>query len=224
MRVSFDTRVFDKDMKNIMDYATGFLEGVQSGKRAFLTNLGSGTAEYLKEFIDANARVNPELLDHVYEWYQTGSPSARLYDIDYTVSNLGLSMKSTFRQSTSIQKGSKVPFYNKAMIMEKGIPVTIKPKSAKVLSFEVDGEQVFTKKPVTVAKPGGPSAQGGFERTFDLFFSSYFSQAFLKSSGVAKVLSDPAVFKKNLKGAKQGGRSLGSQTGYRWIANAGVIA
>jgi len=224
MRVSFDTRVFNKDMKNIMDYATGFLEGVQSGKRAFLTNLGAGTADYLKEFIDANARINPELLDHVYEWYQTGSPAARLYDIDYTVSNLGLSMRSTFRQSTSIQKGSKVPFYNKAMIMEKGIPVTIKPKSAKVLAFEVDGEKVFTKKPVTVTKPGGPSAQGGFERTFDLFFSSYFSQAFLNSSGVAKVLSDPSVFKKNLKVAKQGGRSLGIQTGYRWIANAGVIA
>jgi len=74
-------------------------------------------------------------LHHVYEWYQTGSPAARLFDINYISNQIGLSFNSTFRQSVSIKSGSKVPFYNKAQIIENGIPVTIRPVSSEVLSF-----------------------------------------------------------------------------------------
>jgi hypothetical protein len=224
VKVNFNSLDFKKDMENIVNYSIGFLEGVQKGKNILLHNVGMHSVELMKEFIDSNARVNPQMLHHIYEWNMTGSPEARLYDINYTVSNLGLSLKSSFSQSTSIKNGSRVPFYDKARIMEEGIPVTIRPKNAQVLAFDVNGETVFTKNPVEVLNPGGSEVQGGFEKTFDLFFNKYFSQAFLKSSGIGRYLENPEVYKKNIQSGKRGGKSVGVLTGYRWIANAGVGA
>ena len=213
---------FKKDMKNIMNYSLGFLEGIQAGKTKFLNNVGVMTKELLEEYIDSNARVNPEALHHIYEWYKVGSPDARLYDINYTVSNLGLSFVSTLKQSTSIKDGSSVPFYNKAKIMEEGTPVTIRPKKANVLVFEDGGETVFTKGEVVVQSPGGRATSGSFQKVVDTFFNRYFTQAFLRSSGVMGYLSNTDVYRKNLAGGKSSGKIKGYQVGYRWIANAGI--
>ncbi len=221
MKTTFNTRQFKKDMNNIVDYSMGFLEGVQSGKKAMLDLLGRETIQLLKEYVDSNARVNPEALQHVYEWYQSGMADGRLFDVEYTVSNLGLSVKSTFRQSTTIKDGSRTPFYDKARIMENGIPVVIKPKFVEVLSFDINGEQIFTRTPVKVKNPGG-DVQGNYEQVFDSFFSRYFTQAFLRTSGIAQYLENPTVYKKNMSAGKRGGRAIGVSTGYRWIANAGV--
>lgn len=222
MKTIFNSKQFKKDMKNIVDYSVGFLDGVQKGKTVFLKGMGVSTIEVMKEFIDSSARVNPNMLHHIYEWNQTGSPSARLYDISYTTSNLGLSFMSSFSQSTSIKDGSRTPFYDKARIMEEGIPVVIKPRVAQVLVFEQDGETIFTKNPVRVSDPGGPNVEGGFERVFDTFFNRYFTQAFLRVSGIATYLENPQVYKKNLAAGKRMGRTKGVSTGYRWIANAVV--
>lgn len=210
-----------RDMNNIIEYSLGFLDGIKKGKRIFLDNLGKDITELVKEYIDSSARVNPSRLHHVYEWYQTGSPDARLFDINYTVSNLGLSFKSTFSQSTTIKDGSRTPFYDKARIMEEGIPVTIVPTKAKVLSFEVDGEQVFTKGPVVVDNPGGNS-QNGFESVADQFFTQYFTQAFLRKSGALSELENLQIYKNNFAAGSRQGRGKGIETGYRWIVNAKV--
>jgi hypothetical protein len=224
MRAVFNSNQFKKEMNNIVNYSVGFLEGVQKGKTVFLKTLGLQTVETMKEFIDSNARVNPQMLHHIYEWNQTGSPSARLYDISYTTSNLGLSFRSSFSQSTSIKDGSRTPFYDKARIMEYGIPVTIRPKAAEVLAFDQNGETVFTKGPVQVLNPGGNAVEGGFEKMFDMFFNRYFSQAFLRTSGIAQYLENPVVYKKDMQAGKTMGKTKGLSTGYRWIANAGMGA
>jgi hypothetical protein len=224
MKPVYNSKKFKKEMNNIMRYSVGFLDGVQKGKTPFLKSLGVDAVEIMKQFVDSNARVNPSMLHHIYEWNRTGSPAARLYDINFTVSNIGLSFKSSFRQSESIQDGSKTPFYDKARIIENGLSVVIKPRSSEVLAFEEDGEMVFTKKPIRVSNPGGVEAQGGFEQTMDLFFNKYFSQSFLRTSGVAQYLENPVVYKKNLRAGKARGRSKGLSTGYTWIANAGVGA
>jgi hypothetical protein len=223
MKVTMNSRQFMRDMTNIMEYSTGFLEGIHRGKAKFLVNLGAATKELLKEYIDSTARVNPTMLHHIYEWNQVGSPDARLFDIDYTVSGLGLSFKGTFRQSTTVKDGSKTPFYDKARIMEEGSPISIRPVKAQALSFEDGGETVFVKSEVTVENPGGPAVQGGFEKAFDSFFNRFFSQAFLKVSGVSDYLEDPVLYKSNFARGKRGGRVTGIETGNRWIANAGVI-
>lgn len=224
MITTFNSNQFKKDMNNIVNYSVGFLEGIQRGKTVFLKTLGMETVEIMKEFIDSNARVNPQMLHHVYEWTMTGSPDARLYDISYTTSNLGLSFRSSFSQSTSIKNGSRTPFYDKARIMEYGIPVTIRPKVAQVLAFDDNGETVFTRGPVEVMNPGGTEVEGGFEKVFDMFFNKYFSQAFLRTSGVARYLENPQVYKKDMPAGKRMGKAKGLTTGYRWIANAGMGA
>ena len=215
-------KMFKKEMKNIIDYSIGFLEGAQVGKTQFLNNMGVMTKELLEQYIDSNARVNPKALHHIYEWYKVGSPDARLYNINYTISNLGLSFVSTMKQSTSVKDGSSVPFYNKAKIMEEGTPVTIKPNKASVLVFEDGGDTIFTKGKVVVANPGGTQVEGSFQNIVDSFFNRYFTQAFLKTSGVQAYLSNPVVYSRNLKAGKSYGKSKGMQVGYRWIANAGI--
>jgi hypothetical protein len=221
--VTFDKNgTFNKQLRNLVEYSFGFIEGVQRGKQMFMMQLGEGTKLILEQFIDASARQNPESLHHVYEWYQTGSPSARLFDINYTVSNLGLSLMSTFRQSTSVQNGSKEPFYNKARVMEAGIAVRIAPKNTERLVFDVDGTLVATPNPVTVTSPGGASVQGSFGNVFDLFVNRYFTQAIMKTSGLNKKFGDVSTYNKNLQAGLKVGRSAGNSAGYRWITNMGV--
>jgi hypothetical protein len=222
MRVSLKTNNFEKDLLNIANYSLGFLEGAQKGKSLFLNNLGKGVIFALGEYVDVEARSSAGALHHVYEWYRTGSPQARLFDINYTVSNLGLSINSTFRQSTTIQEESNTPFYNKARIMENGIPVVIKPKKSSVLRFYSDGETVFTTSPTTVRNPGGKEAEGSFERVFDEFMKKYFTQAFLRASGISDYISNPVIYKNNLAAGAKQGKQKGVSVGYRWITNANI--
>lgn len=217
-----DTQFF-KDMQNIIAYSEGFVEGAQRGKTNFLESIGSSVIESLKQYIDSNARVSPQALHHMYEWSQTGSPSARLFDLSYMVSNGGLSVNSTFSQSSSIKEGSKEPFYNKARVMEEGIPVTISPKTASVLAFDVNGEKIFTKNPVRVSDPGGPEVQGSYQKVFEDFFKMYFSQIFLRSSGIMNYLEKPILYKQKMSAGKRGGKSVGISTGYKWMSQAGSV-
>jgi len=222
MRVMLNTKEFEKKLENLYKYSSGFLDGVQKGKSIFLKNLGMTTIEVLKQYIDSEARSNPKALHHVYEWYQAGSPSARLYDFDYTVSNLGLSFKSTFSQSKSLASNASVPFYNKAKIMEEGIPVIIKPTKANKLAFEVDGQTIFTSSEVTVNNPGGEYVEGSFEKISDQFFNIYFKQSFLRSSGIYDYIKNPVLYKKNFAAGIKLGKSKGVDTGFKWIANARI--
>jgi hypothetical protein len=222
MIIRTNTANFNKEMNNIVQYAFGFLDGAQKGKTIFLKNLGIETIDAMAKYVDVSARGNPAALQHVYEWYQTGSPSARLFNINYTVSNLGLSINSTFTQSRSVKKESNVPFYNKAKIMEEGVPVVIKPVKSPVLVFNEGGETVFTKNSVTVRNPGGSQAQGSFEKTMDEFILRYFKQSFLRASGIYDYIKKPVIFKKQIKSGARLGKSKGVDTGFRWIVNAKI--
>lgn len=222
MIVTTNIKNFQKTMNNVVDYSLGFIDGVHGGKKTFLNNLGMGVITVLGQYIDSSARANSEALHHVYEWYQTGSPNARLFDLKYTTSNIGLSVNATFKQSRTLSEDGTVPFYNKAKIMENGIPVTIKPKRI-ALRFNAGGEEVFTRRAVNVRNPGGEEVQGSFERTFDEFMRFYFTQGFLRASGIFAYIKKPQVFKKNIAaGAKGNGKRVGYNTGFKWIANARV--
>ena len=219
--LKFDNKAFIKEMNNIMEYSAGFVDGVKSGKTEFLNNIGPDIAEIASNFIDVNANVSPQTLHHVYEWAKVGSPGARLFDISYSVSGNGLSFKNNFKQSQTVSNGSSTPFYEKARIMEDGIAIIIKPKKAQALVFDIGGEKVFTRGTVVVDHPGG-NVQGEFENVFDLFFSRYFTQSFLKSSGLHNYFSNPVVYKANLRKGKSSGRSAGINTGYNWVIGARV--
>jgi hypothetical protein len=222
MRLIINTKPLEKKIMNIADYSFGFLDGVNRGKKEFLNNLGKSVIFSLGQYIDSEARANSASMHHVYEWYKTGSPNARLFDLQYTVSNLGLSINSTFRQSTSMSKDATEPFYNKAKIMEDGIPVTIRPKSSTVLRFTEGSEEIFSTEPITVDNPGGKEVVGSFERVFNEFMTTYFTQAFLRSSGLLSYLKQATAYKTNFAAGSKMGRSKGVSTGYKWIIDARV--
>jgi hypothetical protein len=187
-----------------------------------LANVGQSISILLGEYIDSNARNNPQMLQHVYEWYSSGNRSERLFDIHFMLMRNGVSFDYTFRQSQSVRDGSRVSFYDKAQIMEEGRSVTIKPKNKDFLSFNIDGEQIYTSQPVEVKKPGGSYAINGLQKTMESFFSTYLTQAFVQVSGLKDYLSNPIVYKKNLNSGKVSGRSVGLDTGYRWMTMAGA--
>ena len=223
IRARFDIdKRFAREMNNLVKYSFGFIEGIDAGKHLFFATVGEKVKEILSMFIDSMARQSPESLHHVYEWYQTGSPNARLFDINYTISNLGLSLKSTFRQSTSIKNGSRVPFYDKASLMEAGVSVIIKPIEAQALVFEDGTNTVFTNGPVKIDRVGGGQTDGAFRAAFDTFINSYFSQAFIQTIGIDKRFGNLITYKKNLQAGLKSGRAPGRAAGYRWIANLGV--
>jgi len=222
MNIVMNTKNLEKIIGNSIDYSVGFLDGAQKGKNVFLKNLGNSVVGILKDYVDVEARSNPQALHHIYEWYQVGSPKARLYDFTYTVSNLGLSFRSNFKQSKSLPSGSYVPFENKAKIMEDGTPVTISPVRSEVLAFEADGQMVFTRKDIDVENPGGTQVQGSFEKVVDEFFRVYFKQSLLRSSGLYSYINKPVLYKKNFRSGTKVGKSAGIETGFKWIANAHI--
>ena len=217
-----DTKNFARTMNNILEYSYGFLDGIDKGKKIFLDNLGRGVITALGQYIDVNAKGNPKALHHVYEWYRTGSPSARLFDISHAVNKNGLSLFSNFRQSKTVSADATAPFYDKAKIMEQAKAVVIKPKGTGVLAFESGGETVFTKKPVVVRNPGGNEVRGSYEDVFDEFMLKYFKQSFIRASGLYDYISKPTVFKKNISAGAKTGKAKGVSTGFSWIANATV--
>lgn len=223
LNVRFEAARFNKEINSILNYSVGFLDGAKTGRTELLNTIGEKTKEYLAEFIDSNARVNPEMLHHVYEWYQNGTPTARLFDLHCSTRGGGLTVSSTFSQSSSVAKGSHTPFYDKARIMEAGTPVVIRPVAAQALRFEDNGQEVFVKGSVTVESSGGAATQGGFKEVVDSFFRNYFSQSVLISSGLGRHLSNPVDFKRRLPRAKRGGKAQGFDVGYRWISAKGVF-
>lgn len=223
MKVNINSLQFKKDMENLVQYSQGFLQGVQGGKRIFFKELGEEVKNILENYIDSSARVNPMALHHMYEWNQNGNSDGRLFDVVVRAHDRGLGFSAIFKQSETIKDGSKVPFYNKAKIMESGVPVVIKPKNSGVLAFEDGGETIFTKNEITVTDPGGTQVEGSFQKTYDQFFSKYFTQGFLRSSGVAQYLEKPLAYKENINRGKTSGRALGYQVGFKWIVAAGLV-
>lgn len=218
IRANIDDKKFMRDMNNLVGYTRGFLEGVESSKGEILNKVGADVVERLKQFVDANARVNPAALNHMYEWSATGSPAARLFDIDYLSDGLGLSFVATYRQSNTVAEGSKTPFYDKARVMEEGIPVTIRPKR-KVLAFkDEDGEDVFTPNAVVVNNPGGSETTGSFEDAIENFFASYFTQSYLQSSQIFDYLKNPFPYANEMQRGLRGGASYGRAVGKRWAS------
>ena len=217
-KIDFDQE-FKKKMNNLIEYSQGFLEGAEKGKSGLLKRLGENTKDLLESFIDSNARVNPEVLHHIYEWYQAGNDSARLFEITYSVKDSEVSFASSFTQSQSIARGSKEPFYDKARVMESGMSITVAPKSSRFLRFESGGDTVFTPNPVQISSPGGPATTGAFQKVFNSFFENFFNQSFLESTGLRKSFANVSIYTKNLNQGLMTGRSKGIEAGKKWINN-----
>lgn len=145
-------------------------------------------------YIDSQARVRPKALHHVYEWKRAGQPNARLFKLK-VVSQEGITFKLGYELLDSktlvpTDKGvHRHVFKNKAMIMEEGMPVIIRPRFSERLVFEVPGGTVFLPKgrTVTVSRPGGKAATNQFKLAYGKFFSGNLVNNSIKNSGFQKL-------------------------------------
>jgi hypothetical protein len=149
------------------------------------------------DYIDAQARVKPKQLHHVYEWDKLGSPQARLFKLKRTDSGeLSFKIGYEFKPSKSFAKGNKNSnrrhvFIEKASVMESGIPLTISPRAAERLVFEVNDYTVFMPKgaSVLVAKPGGVGVKNSFQAAHKVFFTGNLVNEAIKKSGFQRLFN-----------------------------------
>lgn len=148
----------------------------------------------LGAYIDMQARSKPKELHHVYEWKRVGVPISRLFKINKTNSDgYGLTFGLELRQSkTSVPNayGKKYIFKNKAFVMESGKPVTISPRQAERLVFEIGGKVIFMGigRSVRVAKPGGKMVAGSVVKHYKKFVSGGMLKASMDKSGADKMM------------------------------------
>lgn len=197
-------------------YQAHVMDGLHSNKgfqKLFRDTLFGQIDKDFGEYIDAQARMKPKSLHHVYEWNKIATDSGRLFKLS-TIgsSSLSFSIKYSFKTSKAAvpSKNSKqrrrYVFKDKAAIMEAGIPVVISPKSAERLVFEMDGETVFMPKgaSVTVKSPGGRASTNQFSLMYSRFFAGDLVNSSIKRSGfnnifnakIAKALNVPSSIKK----------------------------
>lgn len=161
-------------------------------QRLFKTTIFNQIDKDFGLFIDSQARTKPKSLHHVYEWNKAGQTAGRLFKLN-RMDSIGLSFKINYDLKLSKssvptknrKQKSRYVFANKAAVMEKGMPITIRPKSAERLVFEIDGEVVFMPKgkSVTVRSPGGRASTNQFNLAYSRYFSGPMVSNSIKASG-----------------------------------------
>jgi hypothetical protein len=222
INVKFDTKELMKTLNNTVSYSTGFTKGAQSARLDFNKELGFFVEQALNKYIDAKARANPESLHHIYEWGQTGNPSGRLFEFNLSTTQRLIKLSGRFLPSTSISPTSTEPFVNKAKIMEDRVTITIEPKDGDFLSFEDNGQRIFTKNSIVIDNPGGESVGGSFEKVVDDFFNNYLTLGLLKSSGIFDKLEYAKEYSDSFSQGTRVGESAGMSAGRKYLSIKGV--
>jgi hypothetical protein len=147
-------------------------------------------------YMNAMARANKSSLHHAYEWGKVGQTSARLFDLTIPSASRGkanFSMKLGFRPSMSLvplTEAQRTPneftgavveqrhvFWNKAMVMEYGQSVTVRPVKARYMAFDTPpgapyrskSGLTFTSKPVNIRYADRPTYHG-IQNAMSAFF------------------------------------------------------
>jgi hypothetical protein len=136
-------------------------------------------------YVNAMASANKKSMHHAYEWGKVGQTSGRLFDLKIPPMSRGkanFSMRLEFRpsktlvplteaQATPGPTGKTVEqrhvFFNKAMVMEYGQKVIIRPTISQYLAFDnpINGRKTlsgltFTAKPVAIDYSRLPTYHG----------------------------------------------------------------
>lgn len=157
-------------------------------------------------FVNAYSRANRKSMHHVYEWEKIGITSARLFDLKVSEDSRGranFSMRVAYRPSKTLvpltisqatpneKTGAVVKrqhvFWNKAMVMEYGQTVTVRPLGDKKMAFDnprygegvtgtswtrnTDNPLVFTSRPVKI-KYSSRQTYRGLENAIAVYFRS----------------------------------------------------
>jgi hypothetical protein len=205
----------NKTLKNVVDYSDGFLKGIDMKTIEFNNEVANFTSAALGKYIDAQARMNPLKLHHVYEWGKSGNQASRLFEFDTMVSGKTIHFTGKFLPSKSVSNTSNEPFVNKANIMENSIQVVIEPKNSDVLAFENNGETVFTTNAIYIDHPGGDEVAGSFGETVNDFFDNYFTNGLLKP--MIDKLSTAKEYTTSFSSGAKNGRNVGINAGKEYL-------
>lgn len=206
-------------LNNIVDYSEGFIKETKAKESTVASKLGRMSIEEFYEYLDSLARTNPGMLHHVYEWGQTGNPEARLVELKQALRGSETEIDADFLSSSSIPEGGSEPFYEKATVMEEGIPVVVQAVEAKAMFFEINGEEFFRAGPIVIENPGGEATRGAFVAAFEEFYNTYFDQVYLRSIRFYEHFSSAPGYKKNFGPASKSNSaaSIGRATALKWI-------
>lgn len=218
--IKFDGKEAIEMLDNIVKYSDGFIKETKAKESTIASRLADSSIQGFYDYLDALARTNPGMLHHIYEWGNVGNPEARLVELKKKLARGGsVEIDSDFLTSTSIPSGSSEPFYEKATIMEEGIPITIQAVNAKAMFFEYNGEEYFTAGPITIENPGGEAVRGSFVQAFEEFYNVYFDQVYLNAIRFYDHFSQTQLYSKNFPAAVKSANAagIGRTTALKWI-------
>jgi hypothetical protein len=215
-----NTKDLNKMLNNLIKYSDGFITETKAQQGYVNRKVANTSVNAFYQYLDGVARMHPGMLHHIYEWGEVGNPTARLVDLGVVSSGRGSTVTAEFLQSQTTKDGSSEPFYDKAQIMEEGIPVVIKEKEAQALFFEIDGVEYFRMGPITVLNPGGAETRGSFVEVFKEFYNNYLSQVYLKAIRFYQHFQSPREYERNFKKALKSGNAsaLGKISALSWIS------
>lgn len=222
MRVSFNSKDAMKMLNNMVKYSDGYIKETTAKQSTVTNKLANLSIDAFYEYLDGLARVNPGMLHHVYEWSEVGNPEARLVELQKAITKTKAVIDSEFLQSMSNSPGGSEPFYEKATIMEEGIPVTVQAVNAQAMFFEYNGQEYFRTGPITIENPGGEETRGSFVRVFEEFYNVYLDRVYLRAIRFYDHFASTREFSKNFPAAVRSARAegLGRATALSWIMKA----
>jgi hypothetical protein len=222
MKVKFNVKEFSDTITNIVDYSLGFIEEAKRNESRLAKGVAELSIEAFYDYLDGLSRSHPGMLHHVYEWGQVGDPFGRLYELTANIGGKSVTITADFLTSESVSDNSNEPFYNKAEIMEEGIPVVIKERDAEALFFTVGSEEFFRIGPIVIANPGGSSTRGSFVQAFNDFYGNYFEDVFLSAIRFYDHFRDANEYKRFIRTAakSKSAYTLGKGAGLSWIEKA----
>ena len=200
----------NKANKNLRDSSVAQISAAIYYKASVISQLSSNNAFQKKfreviygqierdfgNYIDSQARTKPKALHHVYEWGKAGTEEARLFKLrSFDDNNLSFKIGYDFKLSKSNvpspAKSKKYKFAKKAYVMENGIPITIAPRAAERLVFEVNGYTVFMPKgrSISISKPGGGAATHQFSIAYSKFFAGNLVGDSIRRSGFQQLFN-----------------------------------
>lgn len=221
--VKFNAKDLVKKLTNTVEYSDAFLKEVKRSERVIAQKVADTSIEVFYEYLDGLARSHPGMLHHVYEWGSVGNPFERLFELERNMVGSNGTITVRFLESVTTPSNGSEPFYDKAAIMEEGNPVIVNEKDARVLFFEIDGEEFFRHGPIFIANPGGSATRGSFLRAFNEFYTTYFTQVYLRSVKFYDHFKVPTEYYNNFYSAtksKGSAKSMGRAAALSWIQKA----
>jgi hypothetical protein len=222
IKVKFNGKNFIDTITNVKNYSQGFIDEAKKNQGKITEKIATTSIVTFYDYLDGLARSHPGMLHHVYEWGQIGDPFGRLYELSLSLQGKSAVVGASFLESNVPSPTSNVPFYDKANIMEEGIPVVVSEKDAQILFFEIDGQEFFRHGPIYIANPGGGATRGSFLRAFNEFYNIYFTKDYLNSIKFYDHFRGSKEYQKNVKAASKSknAKSIGKAAALSWINNA----